>query len=472
MTTLISTLKNGKAGFFALLSKHMADKGDFPALSKSSEFLEASMNNHKSYISEITNVILSDFTLTQKVIKLANSAMYSGMGGEITTVTRAAVVLGTDTISHLALSIRFIDTLSSSAPDSEDARMELAKAILAGGIASNIVTKLSMRNSEEAVVCALMHHLGRLLLVFYFPGEWSKISKIAAGDHTRENDAAMQVIGVTIDEISEEISKNWRLPKKISSSMVNTELLDEAYTPGSSEWLKIMANFAGSAASMIINNSSKDDLSKIAAKYSEALLISGEDITEAIDLAQNMAGEYVAPVETEKLLGKPENSCERLASGVHEVGTALAQGIDFNSALSMILETIYTGMGFNRVVTFFYDADKFKAKVGFGSKVPEIMPKLVFSAAYEADVFHLSLANKADVFIQEVVSVKNMPAWFNEALPDAGAFILLPLIFNGRAVGLIYADWKIGMTGLVEPSELKSMGALRDHFVKALAKRK
>jgi hypothetical protein len=57
-------------------------------------------------------------------------------------------------------------------------------------------------------------------------------------------------------------------------------------------------------------------------------------------------------------------------------------------------------------------------------------------------------------------------------LPDVDAFILLPLVLNGRAVGLIYADWRTGATGMVEPSELSSMGMLRDCLMQALAKRK
>lgn len=156
----------------------MAEKGDFPAFSQSVQHLDELMQDENKNIAAIASAILSDFTLTQKVIRLANSAMYSGMGGEITTITQAAVVLGLDAIAHIALSIRFIDMLSTAAPDSVEAREELAKAILAGDITRIIVTKSNMVNGEEAVVCALLHHLGRIMLVFYFPEEWSQIQKL------------------------------------------------------------------------------------------------------------------------------------------------------------------------------------------------------------------------------------------------------------------------------------------------------
>lgn len=475
MTALNSMRNNVKDDFLALLMKRMSEKGDFPAFSKSVQHLDEILHDEDKNIAAIASAILNDFTLTQKVIRLANSAMYSGMGGEITTITQAAVVLGLDAIAHIALSIRFIDTLSTATPDSAVAREELAKAILAGEVTRNIVTKSTLVNGEEAVVCALLHHLGRLLLVFYFPEEWSQIQKIARSGQASHNSAALEVIGVTIDEISQEIARNWRLPKKISNSMASSATFDETSLPGSADWLKVMANFAEGVASMLANNSSRDDLNNLVSHYSESLLIPSEDIMDSIDLVLRMAPEFVAKSESGKTVGKPNDSRERLAASVQDFSAALTQGIDFNSALSMVLETIYASMGFNRVVTFFRDAGMFKAKVGFGNRMPEVLPALIFPEAYATDVFHLLLTNKADVFIQDITSSKaasSIPAWLREALPDVDAFILLPLVFNGRAVGLIYADWQTGATGMVEPSELSFMGTLRDCLMKALAKKK
>jgi HD-like signal output (HDOD) protein len=475
MTAVLSRFKNNKTGFFELLLKRMSEKGDFPAFAESVQLLDELMRHEDKNISAIASTILSDFTLTQKVIRMANSAMYSGMGGEITTITQAAVVLGMDAIAHIALSIRFIDTLSIATPDSDEARRELGKAIIAGDIARNIVAKSNMTNGEEAVVCALLHHLGRLMLVFYFPEEWSKINEIVQNRPAGENDAALEVVGVTIDEISQEIARNWRLPRKIANSMISSATFAETSIPGSADWLKVMANFSGGAAMMLAGNSSREDLKHFVSLYSESLLISNEDIMDSLDRVQSMSPELFVKPLNGKFPGKPSDSRERLAVSVRELGMALTQGIDFNSALSMVLETLYASMGFNRVVTFLRDSGVFKARIGFGDRMPQALPELYFPEAYAADVFHLSLANKADVFIQDVTSSKaasSIPAWFKEALPDADAFILLPLVFNNHAVGLIYADWPKGVTGRVEPGELSSMGLLRDHLMKALVKRK
>ncbi len=472
MTTLISTLKNGKAGFFALLAERMNEKGDFPALSRSVQHLEALMRDEEKNIAQIANVILSDFTLTQKVIRLANSDLYSKTNGSVTTVSHAAVVLGLHAISNIVLNIQFIDTLSTSAPDSDEVHAELKKAILAGDIARNIVAKSTIKNSEEAVVCALMHHVGRLMLVFYFPEEWLKIQEIAGGEYVHENAAALDVIGVTIDEISQEIAKSWRLPAKISNSMNSSATLDKTSIPGSADWLKVMANFCGDISSMLAANAGKKDLEDFVAHYSRSLLISSEDILESIELSQSSAGKRIVGSETDRSIGKSGNFRKRLSMGLIELSFALAQKIDFSSALSIVLETIYVSMGFNRVVTFFHDAKMYRAEAYFGNLAPENLPKLIFPETYTADVFHLSLTNRSDVFIQSVVSTRqsSIPDWFRAALPDAGAFILLPMVFDGKTIGLIYADWRDGEIEMIDPDEFISLGMLRDQLMRSLAK--
>jgi len=91
-----------------------------------------------------------------------------------------------DAIAHIALSIRFIDTLSTAAPDSAEARKELSKAILAGDITRIIVTKSNMVNGEEAVVCALLQSFRAPHPGIYFPEEWLQIQKIVQNDQEGE----------------------------------------------------------------------------------------------------------------------------------------------------------------------------------------------------------------------------------------------------------------------------------------------
>ncbi len=480
MPSLISTLNDEKAEFYSLLRKRMDEQGDFPSLSRSVQDLTKTMQDGDKNITDITGAILSDFTLTQKVLRLANSTnsgKHAESEGEITTISKAAVVLGYDAISNLALSVRFLDTLSTSSTDSDAAHAEMSKALLAGDIVRRIAHKANLDDGEEAVVCALMHHLGRLLLVFYFPEEWSEIKKISASNSLTENQATLEVIGVTLDEISQEVAKSWRLPKKISNSMGSLDSPSETSIPGSTDWLKTIANFAGDAAALMVKKGAgSNGLNELASRYGDALLVPVDSIIHSVQsaVAESSDFAYLAMLEdVEEQHGKPGDSMERLAAGVLETSKALAEGMSFGNVLNMVLETMHGAMNFNRVVAFLRDGGCYKGKIGFGTMMPEILPCLVFPEGYEMDVFHLSLTNQADVFIEDAVrsnSASSMPAWFTENLPDVRAFVLLPMALNGHPIGLLYGDWRQGTTGLVEESELGLLCSLRDHLIELLSK--
>ncbi|PTQ78720.1 HDOD domain-containing protein [Nitrosomonas oligotropha] len=139
MTTLTSAFEHSQADFFAQLERRINEKGDFPALSKSIQNIRQLIQDEGRNIAGIANAILSDFTLTQKIIKLANSGLYSKADSEVTTVSHAVVVLGLDTITNIALNIRTIDTPSAAKSEPGTVSGELEKAVLASNIARNIV---------------------------------------------------------------------------------------------------------------------------------------------------------------------------------------------------------------------------------------------------------------------------------------------------------------------------------------------
>ena len=82
-----------KAAVLDRLWTRMSERGDFPMLSQSLRTTMAAMNNDELDFSALVRVVLSDFALTQKVLRLANSAMYMAFGGNITNVFLAACTL-------------------------------------------------------------------------------------------------------------------------------------------------------------------------------------------------------------------------------------------------------------------------------------------------------------------------------------------------------------------------------------------
>jgi HD-like signal output (HDOD) protein len=67
-------------------------RADFPALSESVSAINKIANSETESIDKLSNSILKDFALTNKLLRLVNSAYFRPAGGgSISTVSRAVV---------------------------------------------------------------------------------------------------------------------------------------------------------------------------------------------------------------------------------------------------------------------------------------------------------------------------------------------------------------------------------------------
>ena len=68
-------------GTLEFLLRRMRYKSDFPALSTTMSAVNRSTASETERVSALSNAILKDFALTNKLLKLVNSATYSQYGG-------------------------------------------------------------------------------------------------------------------------------------------------------------------------------------------------------------------------------------------------------------------------------------------------------------------------------------------------------------------------------------------------------
>jgi hypothetical protein len=134
-----------------------------------------------------------------------------------------------------------------------------------------------------------------------------------------------------------------------------------------------------------------------------------------------------------------------LTSGLQDVSNSLIDdAISINDILRMILEAMYSGMGFAHVVLCIKDGrhNTMCGKFGFGDGVQALVKAFDFSLAGQPDVFLVALQNNADILITDIDDPKiatRIPAWYRQHVP-ARTFVLFPIIVKGKPIGLIYAD--------------------------------
>lgn len=471
-----------------LLWKRVRERGDLPGFTKAIRAIRDAISGEEDNEFNLTKTILSDPGLTQKVLRLANSAMYSVFGQNINTVSKAVLVLGTESIGHLAMGSKLIDGLSRASPHSAHARPEMEKALLAGHIARQVTSFASARDVEEAVVCAMFHDLGRMMSMFYLQDYWERVRECCEEKNLDEEQAALDIFGVRLDALGVLIARRWGLPSSIVNSLTDLPPQNVIEPLNHADWLAAVSTMSSRCARIVCEGSVTHPLSGIVESYAPMLGMSASGMLAAVETARQSAEEDVPSPGTRKrremeqsttapVGNQPVDSVQILIRGVADLRDVL-DSASMSQLMTMALETVYQGLELSRAIFFLHNRNeaKYFARMGFGDQLPKLLPKLIFNEAYQPDVFHTALAHDQVVFVRDSRApsfTSQLPRWWRETLSTAQEFVILPLTMNRCPLGFIYGDRDQARTvcGL-DAAELLPLNELRALMTGVIAQRR
>lgn len=499
----------------AILLERFRHEQDFPALSESVVTINRIVSSEWESIASLSNAILKDFALTNKLLRLVNSAAYIHYGGgNISTVSRAVAILGFDGVKSIALTLILLDHLQSR-NDAAHLKNEFLHALFSGALAREVSERTFARCAEEAFVCAMFHHLGRLLAMLYLPEEEEQIRRLVADQGLDEEAAARQVLGLSLFELGSAVARDWRFPEQIVHSM-------EILPPGpmqlpeaNQDKLRMLAVFADELCATIAHTPCQampEQIRAIVERFADGLPLTEEQLLEAIDQTMDEVVDYAniiqlnlqgipfgrrisrtvvesgaTPIHNARGCASetaseedelyPEAPAEHvnqtiLTGGLGDISEALVEENPLNDALHIILETLYRGLEFRHVLLCTVDEQQnaMVARFGFGLGVESLVERFRFALGGNSDLFQVAVARGVDVVISNAADPhirERIPAWHRN-LTAAQSFALFPLHIRGTPVGLIYAD-KPGSGAIrFTDTEKKLLRTLRNQAILAM----
>ena len=197
------------------LLRRMKYKADFPAFSKCvMEINRMTSSDSKASARQLANVILTDYSLTNKLLKLVNSAFYGQSGGSVTSIYKAVVMLGFEQVRLAASSLMLFNHLQAQSATKE-LRDGMIRSFMSGIIARDLTKRAKLRKTELAFICSMFHDLGKNLTIYYFPEEYAEIKKMMAGDGQDLQSPARAILGISLDELGVGIARAWKFPENI-----------------------------------------------------------------------------------------------------------------------------------------------------------------------------------------------------------------------------------------------------------------
>jgi serine/threonine protein kinase len=511
----------GANGTLEFLLRRMKHRSDFPAMSDSIARIQRVANSENESLGSLSNEILKDVALTNKLLRLVNSASYRHAGGgTISTVSRAVALVGFAGIRNMALSLVLLEHMNDKGHASQ-LKEEFLRSLMAGSVASELCAV--SRESEEAFIGAMFQNLGRLLTEFYFPEE-ARAVRGALADQAKsgraaspalEASASIAVLGVSFEELGVGVAKSWGLPEALQRCMRKPmgELPARASDkPGDRlRWLALAANEVTDALLQGGASESASALAAVAERYARLLDVDADELARAAGVARSKLAQmaqamnlHVAPgTPAARLLRAPAddpgapaeepdtltphelhatlpqplepapvvNAAEVMAAGIQDITNSMVESFRLNEVLRMILETMFRALAFRRIVFCLRDpkTDQLTGRFGLGEDAERVAAAFKVPLKGPGDLFAAVCAKGADTLISDATApniATRLPAWYRESV-GAPAFLLLPLMMKGAPFALIYAD-KSRPGGIeLGEKELSMLRTLRNQAVMA-----
>jgi len=162
----------------------------------------------------LAKIIEKDPPLTGKMLKLSNSAYY-GFLRKVTTLDRAATLLGFHTVRNLALSVS-ISTFFSSDHDNIDMQGLWHHSLGCAVAAKILLHGKNPKLEEEAFLCGVIHDIGAIILINSFPDKMREALRVMREKNIPQSAAEKEVIGVTHQEVGAYLADKWNFPEKYS----------------------------------------------------------------------------------------------------------------------------------------------------------------------------------------------------------------------------------------------------------------
>ena len=170
-------------------------------------------NRPAASANDLSRVISYDPVLTGQMLKLINSAYY-GLPNRITTLARAIVMLGVNTVKNLVLATSVLSGCQHLSKVRGSAVNDFWAHSLCVGVLSKLIARMCRlpdRDHDEFFIAGLLHDLGKLPIMACFPDMYIKSIELSEQTNCPLFQSETMEIGFNHCQVGAMIAVKWKL---------------------------------------------------------------------------------------------------------------------------------------------------------------------------------------------------------------------------------------------------------------------
>ena len=490
-----------KEGYLESCVQRIAAAEDLPTFAHHITELMATAGDEDATLRRLANLILKNVSLTAKVLRVVNSVYFNRAGRSILSISHAVTLLGWDAVRHLAAGMLMFDHFKNSGRGRE----QMLISLLTASHARQVAKHARYAHAEEAYLCGMFRNLGELLVSCYLPEAYAEILENIKTHKWMHREACRHVLHFTYEELGTAMARQWHLPEKVILCMDTADLSPSKMETdrGKVHMITSFSHALSAAVYRLDPEKSPNQIKTLLKQYERVLPLTEDNVHEILRAAvletQDTFSAAGVSIDNLRLMRQIENMLrdagvstaseaeaapaplaesvadrETLQQLEREVAAAATSDESFglNDILLMVLEAIFRGGRFDRVVFCLVSRDRkqLEARMGLGDDLDSFLEKFRFPLSLLSGPVGPALIQMKEVFVDNVGTSRYHQSQF-AAVTGASALGMLPLIVGGNAIGCLYFDRRSGVLGL-DDSMKQSLLNLRGYACDAISSKK
>jgi len=197
------------------IEKLIAKVGELPTLPMVAARITEEMQNEALNAKSLGRIISEDSSLTVKLLRLSNSAFY-GMPKQISSIEKAVMILGFNTVKSLALSVSIYSFFKKGQNSSAIDVVGLWNHSLGCAVSAKLLmAKTSKRLADDAFLYGIIHDIGKVILINGDPDGMKQMLALVKAKNISQPEAELEFFGFDHQRVGELLLKEWKFPEGI-----------------------------------------------------------------------------------------------------------------------------------------------------------------------------------------------------------------------------------------------------------------
>ncbi len=193
-----------------------------PAFPKSVQQVVQLASDINASAKDIVRVIECDPIMTVKILKAINSSFY-GLPQKITSVQRAVVHIGVNTIKNIALGVAAMGMLNANNKANFNTSDFLLHSLTTAAISKLLAERISLSSTAcgDCFVAGLLHDFGKVVFAEFMPDEFRLALEKSKEQQLPLHQTELEFIGLNHSQAGKILAEKWELSDLLIDAIAN-----------------------------------------------------------------------------------------------------------------------------------------------------------------------------------------------------------------------------------------------------------